>query len=248
MAKFTNKILTIIIGTILLFLLFFPINYQRDKKKITDKTTLNSIYNKYNINFDPSLVNYSDSNPLCFLIFPTKENFHFNIQMDCAIFLKEEQLKKDFPITLNFINDIYESLEKNSKKVSIISEGFYNTLALEIAAHFPKVSLLILKDEIYTPIPFIWSYIEPRVCFSNKELCNKYKIIKYVHREEIYERIQSPIIWIINKSDLQNQNVALKKSLEIFSQLGNSFSPKKILFEEEILNQEIDITDFIQQQ
>ncbi|GIX40378.1 MAG: hypothetical protein KatS3mg129_0111 [Leptospiraceae bacterium] len=245
MMNLFNKILFIFIGLILLFLLFFPINYQRGAKSIeTQKISIQNLFKIHHIIYKPELI-YIPKNKIhqCYIIFPVNKEIISLLKIkqeenSCLVFIEEKQIFNDFNNTLNFLHDIYQYLEIiSNNNVIIISEGIYNTLSLEIAAHYKNIKLLILKDEIYTSIPLIWNIIEPRICLTSKINCTKYKIIRYTHRIEMYERINQPIIWIVSEKEMINhKNINIKKSMEIFHQLGKSFSPRKIIFLENISN------------
>jgi hypothetical protein len=245
MNSLIKKFIFIIIGIILIFLLFFSINYEKHtlnekEKSIFIDKNIKKIYDYYHIPFENELIQLPEQSDSCSLIFLEDSNpDSFSIldqNQSCFIVIKEKQIYQDFNKTLDFINTLYEFLEFHYKNIRIVSQGFQNLLSLEIAAHYPKIVQLILYDELYPSIPLIWTLIEPRLCYYPQEnICVKYKIFKYVHRAEIYERINQPILWIVDKSALiDQQNENLKKSIEIFHQLGKKFNYRKILFKEEI--------------
>jgi len=246
MNSLIKKFIFIIIGIVLTFFLFFSINYEKHTLNEKDKSVfinkdIKKIYDFYRIPYDDSSIQLPEHSDSCSLIFLEDLNpdFYRIVQNpNCFILIKEKQIYQDFNKTLDFINTLYEFLEFHYKNIRIVSQGFQNLLSLEIAAHYPNIVQLILYDELYPSIPLIWTLIEPRLCYHIKEnICVKYKIFKYVHRPEIYERINQPIIWIVNKSALiEQQNENLKKSMEIFHQLGKKFNHRKILFKEDIKN------------
>ncbi len=237
-----KKFIFIIIGILLIFLLFFSINYEKHtlnekEKSIFIHKDIKKIYDFYRTPYDAGLIQLPEQSDSCSLIFLEDLNTDsFEINSSCFILIKEKQIYQDFHQTLDFINTLYEFLEFHYKNIRIVSQGFQNLLSLQIAAHYPNIAQLIMYDELYSSIPLIWTLIEPRLCYyPQKNTCVKYKIFKYVHRAEIYERINQPIIWIVDKSALiEQQNENLKRSMEIFHQLGRNFNHRKILFKEDI--------------
>ncbi len=212
----------IIIGLILLFLLFFPINYSYNKKSIdVSQSNLEEIYKYFDFPFSKNDFTLKKEKPeICYILFP-EEEIKDNTSLECALFIREEDLFKDYKKTFDFLNSIYLYL-RNIAPVSVISKDFYNTLAIFLAIYNPDISFLILRGPLILEYPWIWKIIEPRLCFlwESTEQCTKYKMLKYIHREEMYPFVKQPIIWLINyKEILSPDNVWISPSLKVFHQL-----------------------------
>lgn len=204
---------------LLTYLSFFPSNYTINKKKIESlsKNDLRSIYKIYNIEFNPFNFQEFGTNT-CYLYIIKNQQILKNWANSCRlIFPVHNQLS--FSDYLDFLSLHYLFLKNNNYSVITVSEGKYNSLGIYLALYNQDLEKIILIGELDYDLPLIWQIIEPKICyiFNSKENCVEYEIIKYLQRKEVYERILSPVIWIVNKKDLK---IKYKKSFEIFHLLG----------------------------
>ncbi len=233
------KLLLLIIGIIILYLLFFPINYKFNKEKYKNVVNqdLKQIFEQFKLKYNSEQYIYSSNAKICYIIFPLSSNFIKDLSIDCALYFNENHFILNFKETLDFLNSIYIYFQYKFPEIGIISENTYNTLSLFLGAHHPNISILVLKGELFpTKFPEIYNYIQPRLCINSSNLCTQYKIINYVNRTEIYESINIPVVWVITKKEIMDtHNPHIKKSLKIFHTIGTKqFTPKWIINNNEI--------------
>lgn len=226
---FINLFLTFI-GTILLYLLFFPINYKFNKEKYfrLPIKEIKDVFDTFNLSYDPKYYTKTSDSDVCFIVFPIRSYSANAITLDCAFYFKNEHFI-DFYQTLNFLNVFYYYFKNLHPKIGIISENEYNSLSLFLGAYHPDIHILILLGELF-PSNFlkIYELIQPRLCFHNVNICTMHQFTRYIHRTEFYENITVPLIWVINFKDILNhQNTHFKRSLEIFHQIGSKTFTKK---------------------
>lgn len=214
-----------------MYIFFFPVNYTINQKKLEEfsKKNLENIYKFYNINYEKSFFyeNISIESEQCYLYLVENKEMYKQKNEKCQLFFPVHN-SLNFKDYLDFLYLHYLFLKNKNYKITIVSEKKYNTLGLFLGIRNSEIEQIVLNEEISSSIPLIWNIIEPRVCFIfyPKEKCVEFQIHKFVHRKEIYERIYSPILWVLKKENLKGE---IKKSFEIFHQLGlksEKFIPK----------------------
>ncbi len=214
------------------FQLFFPVYYVHDHKKKDFQNDLQIMYKMYDVPIDR--IDYQVNDPKsteCYLLLIQNPEFLQKWRKSCYLLFPVE-ISLFLSNYLDFLKLHLVFLKNLGYNVIIVSENQYNALSLFLGFDFLEIQEIILNQELYRPLPFIWSIIEPRVCyfFQPKEICVQYEITKFIQRNEIYERVQVNTKWIINKKDL---NKISKHSFEIFHQIGKR--SKNFLFKEIIL-------------
>lgn len=231
--KLRLKFLIIFIGIFFTYIFFFPVNYTINQKKLEElsKKNLENIYKFYNIHYEKLLFNedLSTESNECYLYLVENVEIFRQKNEKCQLFFPVHN-SLNFEGYLDFLYIHYLFLKNKNYKVIIVSENQYNTLSLFLGIRNSEIKQIVLNEKINFSIPLIWKIIEPRVCFIfyPKEKCVEFQIYKFVHRKEIYERIYSPILWVLNKNILKGE---IKQSFEIFHQLGlksERFIPKEI--------------------
>ncbi len=197
---------------------------------------IKDIFENFKLKFEDKTYIHNPNTKRCYIVFPVSPEFLTHINIDCGFYFSKDHFELDFEQTLNFLNIFYDYFQQLYPEIGIISENEYNTLSLFLATHHADISLLILRGELFpSNFPKVYNYIQPRICIDYQNTCNDYKIIKYIHRLEMYENIHIPIIWIVSRDDiLKEDSKQIKKSMEIFHNFGTKqFTQKWIIYENE---------------
>lgn len=225
------RLFLILISFFLIYEFFFPIHYTYNPNQEKElQNNLQEIYRRFQLPADQIEFEIKDSNTSeCFLLLIQNKNLFQEWKQTCyLVFPVHNQLI--FPKYLDSLILHAIFLKKIGYNVIVVSEEPYNILSIFLGVFVPEIKEIILNQEIYQPLPLLWSVIEPRVCyyFQPRHECIQYEIIKYIQRDEIFERVKINTKWILNKKDLPNVS---KNSWEIFHLIGKksrSFIKKEI--------------------
>ncbi|MCS7204893.1 MAG: hypothetical protein NZ853_04290 [Leptospiraceae bacterium] len=241
---FVNRILLIALGFFLLYINFFPIHYFKPKERVYHH--LSEVIQDFSLESLPVFRIHQDSD-YCLMVFSFSSEFP---DFPCVIYFRSEIWSKDFKKNLDFLYWISDFLVKQKKRVILYTENDFHHYGFFVAGFFPEVEVLIINGSFYQELPWIWKVFEPRICqVINPDRCIKYKLYKFVFREEFLKQIRSPVFWYLSKEELLHSNENIKKSLDVFHQLGEtpSFKTKKRIFMSNSSKKE-EIFDLIQNQ
>lgn len=213
------------IGIFFLLISFFPDYYR--KPVFQNRQSLQDIFEKYPLRSLPEY-SYNEKERVCYLLF-LREAGELR-KKNCYVQFRDEVFVLDFQKNLDYLMDIAGFFIAKGHEVVVVSEDFTNSYAIFLSVFQENITALYLKGELSYEIPFFWHIVEPRLCFFlPEERCIKYRIQKFVQREEFLKNIRSVIYWTVDKNRMVAQNNVFQKSLELFHRLGSGKFLEKYL-------------------